>query len=318
MTCKKRLLTLSLALCLCVLPLNLALAQSGAQVGVFEEYQAQPDTRVEVPIEIRGVQDLYAIDVELSFDPAILSAEDADPNTAGIQPGLGTFLDAGMTLYNEVDLQAGKVRFVMSQINPSEPKSGDGVIIVVYFKGIAEGESALTISSLTLSDRGGVEIPAEGVNSKISISAGAAAPAATSIPVQDPTAVVIIPTLAPTNTPLPTAVPTATPVPTAVPTELPAGVVAEEGAGGEPTNVVAFPVVGSGGEQEDEGSALAGIWWILLLVGLAGAGAAVYLRLRGKPGDAVLTEAEATTPGADGVGDEPVEDETDQTTPPLG
>ncbi len=330
MTYMKRLLTFSLALCLCVLPLKLALAQSGAQVGVFDGYQLAPGARVEVPIEIRGAVDLYAIDIELSFDPAMLSAEDADPSMDGVQPALGTFLDAGLLLFNNIDLETGVVSFVMSQVNPSEPKSGDGILLVLYLVGKTAGESFLRVNNITLSDRFGNELPASGVGAMITVAEDAPVVTSTSIPVQEPTGVIVVPTLAATNTPLPTAVPTATPVPTAtsvpmatsvsaaVPTELPAGVVAEGVTGGEPTNVVAFPVVGSGGEQEDEGSALAGIWWILLLVGLAGAGAAVYLRLRGKPGDAVLTEAEATTPGADGVGDEPVEDETDQTTPPLG
>ncbi len=324
MTYMKRLLTLSLALCLCVLPLSLALAQSGGQVGVFDEQLLAPGARVEVPIEIRGAVDLYAIDIELSFDPAMLSAEDADPSMDGVQPALGTFLDAGLLLFNNIDLETGIVRFVMSQVNPSEPKSGDGILLVLYLVGKTAGESFLTVNSVTLSDRMGNELPSSGVGAMITVAEDAPVVTSTSVPVQEPTGVIVVPTLAATNTPLPTAVPTATPVPTAtsvsaaVPTEVPAEVVAEEIAGGEPTNVVTFPVVGSGGEQEEEGSVMAGIWWILLLVGLAGAGVAVYLRLRGKPGDAGLTDAQATTPGTDDGGDEALENETDQTAPPLG
>ena len=319
MTYMKRLLTLSLALCLCVLPLNLALAQSGAQVGVFDEQLLAPGARVEVPIEIRGAVDLYAIDIELSFDPAMLSAEDADPSMDGVQPALGTFLDAGLLLFNDIDLETGIIRFVMSQVNPSEPKSGDGILLVLYLVGKTAGESFLTVNSVTLSDRLGNELPSSGVGAMITVAEDAPAVTSTSIPVQEPTGVIVVPTLAATNTPLPTAVPTATSVPTAVPTNVPTAVIAEEIAGGEPTKAVSLPAVVSGGGQEEEGSALAGIWWILLLVGLAGAGVAVYLlRLRGKPGEDELTDAQATPPGTDGVGDEAVEDETDQATPPLG
>lgn len=317
MTYMKRLLTLSLALCLCVLPLKLALAQSGAQVGVFDEQLLAPGARVEVPIEIRGVVDLYAIDIELSFDPAMLSAEDADPSMDGVQPALGTFLDAGLLLYSSIDLETGIVRFVMSQVNPSEPKSGDGILLVLYLVGKTAGESFLTVNSITLSDRMGNELPSSGVGAMITVAEDAPVVTSTSVPVQEPTGVIVVPTLAATNTPLPTAVPTATSVPTAVPTEVPTAVIAEEVTSGEATNVVNFPVVVSGDGQEEEGSALAGSWWILLLVGLAGVGVAVYLRLRSKPGEDGLTDAQATPPGTDGAGDEAVEDETDQTTPTL-
>ncbi len=324
MTYMKRLLTFSLALCLCVLPLKLALAQSGAQVGVFDGYQLAPGARVEVPIEIRGAVDLYAIDIELSFDPAMLGAEDADLSMDGVQPALGTFLDAGLLLFNDIDLETGIVRFVMSQVNPSEPKSGDGILLVLYLVGKTAGESFLRVNNITLSDRFGNELPASGVGAMITVADDAPAVTSTSIPVQEPTGVIVVPTLAATNTPLPTAVPTATPVPTAtsvsaaVSTDVPAEVVAEGVTGGEPTKAVSLPVVVSGGGQEDEGSGMAGSWWILLLVGLAGAGGAYYWLRGRKPGEDGLTEAQASTPGADGAEDAAVEEETDQTPPPLG
>jgi len=118
-----------------------ASAQTSAQVGVFQAYEIQPGARVEIPIEIRNVQDLYAVDLEIHYDPRILTFEDANPQMDGIQPALGTFLDAGMVLYNTVDPEAGIIRFVMTQVNPSEPKSDSGVLIVLYAVGAAEGES---------------------------------------------------------------------------------------------------------------------------------------------------------------------------------
>jgi len=44
-------------------------AQGGTQAGVFEVPQIRPGVMVEVPVEIRDVTDLYAFDIELSFDP---------------------------------------------------------------------------------------------------------------------------------------------------------------------------------------------------------------------------------------------------------
>jgi len=187
-------------------PLQVVSAQGGgtAQGGVFTDYDLPPDIRVEIPLEIRNVEELYALDLELRFDPEVLIIEDANPEMKGVQPALGTFLDAGLTLYNEVDNEEGVLRFVMTQANPSEPKSGSGVVLVLYVRGVAEGETDLTVSLLELSTRQGTAIPVEPLNATVRVSSNAVAKESTAIPVQDSSALVQIPTLAPTEV-LPTA-----------------------------------------------------------------------------------------------------------------
>ncbi len=194
----------------------------GAQVGVFQTYAGKPGTRLEIPVEIKNVENCYAFDLELRYDPQILSVEDADPLRDGVQPALGTFLDAGMVLYNTVDAENGVIRFVMSQINPSEPKSGSGVLLVLYVSGLKEGESALELTKADLATREGQLIPAELVSGSVQISANAEESSGTAVPVQDPTGIMIISTLAPTSTPTP--VPTKAP---ATPTSVQAAVVEE-------------------------------------------------------------------------------------------
>lgn len=171
-----------------------ARAQAGVQVGVLEQLTTVPDTVVEVPIQVVEVTGLYAVDIELSFDPSVVTAEDADPANPGVQLGIGNFLDAGLVLYNEVDNQQGIARFVMTQVNPSEPKSGSGVLVVLYLKGVQVGKSALLMTNVQLADRTGVEIPASGVNSTLTVAATGPTVRATAIPVVNPTAVVWLPT----------------------------------------------------------------------------------------------------------------------------
>ena len=195
----------------------------GAQVGVFQTYTGKPGTRLEIPVEIKNVENCYAFDLELRYDPQVLSLEDADPLRDGVQPALGTFLDAGMVLYNTVDAENGIIRFVMSQINPSEPKSGSGVLLVLYVSGLKEGESALELTKADLATREGQLIPADLVSGSVQISLNAAESAGTAVPVQDPTGIMMIPTLAPTNTP--TIIPTKAP---ATPTIMPASASVEE------------------------------------------------------------------------------------------
>ena len=243
-----------------------ASAQNSAQVGVFQAYEIQPGARVEIPIEIRNVQDLYAVDLEIHYDPRILTFEDANPQMDGIQPALGTFLDAGMVLYNTVDPEAGIIRFVMTQVNPSEPKSGSGVLIVLYAVGAAEGEITLEVVRADLSTREGVAIPSELVENSVKVAASAAEIQATPIPVQNPTSIIVIPTLAPT------AIPTATPQPTATkPAQTQTAVITAI------VEAIASPTVAPTMAEQASGFSLAQNWWILLIIAAAIVGVVIYL-----------------------------------------
>lgn len=246
-----------------------ALAQEGAKVGVFADLEIPLDARVEVPVEVRDVSELYAVDLTIRFDPEILQVEDANPDLAGVQPGLATFLDAGMTLFNIVDNETGTVRFVMSQINPSEGKSGSGNLLVLYFVAKQAGTSQVTMEAVELANRLGEAIPVSGVNAEIVVSEGAPEVVATPIPVQDQGQIIVIETL------MPTATPTATPLPTAVvevveePTVAPA----------EPTAVLAVGGdVDSGSEQEPEEQGNGSLWWLLALPLVIIAGGVVIAR----------------------------------------
>ena len=191
---------------LTALPLQQVFGQDAepAQGGIFGAYEAQPESRVEIPVEIRDVSDLYAIDIQIEFNPEVVQVEDADPNQDGIQPALGTFLDAGLTLFNEVDNEAGLVRFVMTQVNPSEAKSGSGVVLVLYLSGSQTGVSDLDVTVLELSTRAGQAIEVEPVSGSVTVSADAPEADGTSIPVQDSGLLVAIPTVLPTAVPTPT------------------------------------------------------------------------------------------------------------------
>lgn len=248
-----------------------AMAQQGAQVGVFADLEIPLNARVEVPVEVRDVTELYAVDLTIRFDPAVLQVEDADPNRAGVQPGLATFLDAGMTLFNEVDNATGTVRFVMSQINPSEGKSGSGNLLVLYFVGKQAGTSLVTVEKVEASNRLGEAIAVSGVDAEIVVREGAPEVVATPIPVQDPTQIILIETLMPTPTPTATALPTAVVEAVVEPTIAPL----------EPTAMLAVGRdVDSGSEQQPEEQGIGSLWWLIGLPLVIIGGVVVYTRRR--------------------------------------
>lgn len=238
-----------------------------AELGVFDSVEVAPGAVVQVPVSVRYVQELYGVEVNLTFDPALLQVEDADPAAPGIQIALGDFLDAGLLLFNTADNENGTIRFVMSQYNPSEAKSGNGNILVISFKGAAEGESPLEVKDVQLSTREGVAIPVEVVSSSAVVRVDAPAQAAT-YPVAELTGLIVLGTFTPTPTFTATPVPTETPLPTqTLPSEIEPG---DDGTAGD---------VAAGNNEPGEGkSFIAQNWWIGLLLALLAVAAGFYYR----------------------------------------
>jgi hypothetical protein len=261
---------------LVAVPLQAVFGQAGAdtQGGIFGEYEVQPAGRVEVPVEIRNVEGLYAIDIQIAFDPEIVQVEDADSNQAGVQPALGTFLDAGLTLFDEVDNETGLIRFVMTQANPSEAKSGSGVVLVLYLTGVREGESDLAVTILELSTRAGDAIAVAPVDGRIVVSADAVESEAASIPVQDSDLLV----------PIPTIIPTVAPTPSADESRQAEGDPAENAAGDQS----GAEADAQSAEASDRSGASGGgfslveHWWIVLIVVVLVIGFGIYLAVTRK------------------------------------
>ena len=260
------LLVLSIVTVLSGFLVTTAGAQSNdtAKAGVFYSNAVAPGQIIEMPVEVRNVADLYAIDIELHFDPAILQVEDADPNTAGVQVALGTFLDAGLILYNTVDNAAGKIHVVMTQTNPSEGKTGDGVALVIYLRGAGVGTSDLTVTFLECASRTGEAIAVEPQNASVQVIEGAAPQEATAIPVQDPGDAVLIPTSQPTSTPSIASTP-----------EAKVEIGSDEAVSQDADATISATTVDRAASEAEDAQEKAGFnllsyWWVLLLV-VAGA-----------------------------------------------
>ena len=246
-------------------------AQDGnAEVGVFESFEVSPGSTVQVPVSIRNVNALYGIDITLQFDPEILEVVDMNTAMDGIQVGLGQFLDPGLLLFNNADNEEGSIRFTMSQYNPSEPKSGEGILLLITFKGIEEGQSPLTISSVVLSTGEGVEIPSAGIDSVLTVKQEAALQEST-YEVGNEEGLLLIPTITPT--------PISTLVPTSVTTQLATQAIEIVT---EPTKAASSTTISGDNASQDgnTGYFLVNNWWIvlLLLIGVMGAGVFFYLK----------------------------------------
>ena len=177
-----------LHVCLLILAVAapVAHAQSEPPVAIAvapTSLELAPGQEGEIAIEARDARDLYAFDVTLTFDPAAVTVVDSDPSLDGVQVGLGLFLDPGFVIINQADHQTGVVHVAMTQLSPSQPKSGAGPLVVVRLR--ASATSPLTLTRAELARPDGSKLPVALSSGQVMIAQTASArPTATPLPTQ--------------------------------------------------------------------------------------------------------------------------------------
>ena len=109
-----------------------------------------------VEIWVDGVAELYALDLELTFDAASFQAADADPAMDGIQLTPGEVPAPDFVVVNSVDNETGVVHYVVTQLGTSGAFSGSGLVATLHWQdgvtwqGGAEAQEDLSFGSVTL------------------------------------------------------------------------------------------------------------------------------------------------------------------------
>lgn len=94
-----------------------------AQLSLVPVTFQDPDS-LPVNIQLANVENLYGIELELSFDPSQLDVQDSDAAVAGIQLSVGSLLPPGETrlvIFNSADNNTGRIKFVATLLNPATP-----------------------------------------------------------------------------------------------------------------------------------------------------------------------------------------------------
>jgi Cohesin domain len=170
-------------------PVIVQITPASAQVGVGQT--------IDLAVEVVNVQGMYGFDVDLGFDPDAVEVVDADPILAGIQVSLGTFMDSGFVITNQVDVVAGNLRFAMTQLNPSIAKSGTGNLVVLRVIGKqANTISEIKLKNVQIAKIDGSEIFTSPNSGQIQVVQNIPGPTNTSVPTQG--AGMSIPTESPT------------------------------------------------------------------------------------------------------------------------
>lgn len=109
----------------------------------------------DVAIRLENARDVYGIDVSAAFDPAIVEIVDADPATDGVQMFEGAFPQPDFVALNSADNAAGTLRYVVTQVNPTPPATGSGVVFSFQVRARAGGATDLAVTLVEMSDRDG-------------------------------------------------------------------------------------------------------------------------------------------------------------------
>lgn len=130
-----------------------------APAGVGPEqdsYVIAPGSEAAIVVRLNNANEAYGIDVWASFDPSLLEVVDADPITGGIQVEVGSFPQPDFVAANRVDPAGGAIRYVITQMNPTSPATGSGILFTVRLRGRGvSGAGEFRIDQVEMSDRDG-------------------------------------------------------------------------------------------------------------------------------------------------------------------
>jgi hypothetical protein len=116
---------------------------------------------LDVYIHLANMHDLYALDIELGFNPAVLEVVDMDDTVDPPAVNLlvnpdPDFFNAGYWVYFDANNDTGKIRYVATQKRDTAAASGEGDVAMIRFRAkTAAADSAMTVTKAEFSDRDG-------------------------------------------------------------------------------------------------------------------------------------------------------------------
>ncbi len=165
-----------------------AKAQSGGARVVFDPpvLEVGAGQVEQVNIVLENAQEAYGIDVRASFDPSVIEIVDDDPGKSEVQMTPGEFLKPDFLVRNIANNGDGTLQYVATQVNPTPPATGSGIVLSIRVRGKTQGASAaFAVTAVEIADRRGVKLPVQGGEGTVQV---VAPKPETPTPVVEPTA----------------------------------------------------------------------------------------------------------------------------------
>ena len=156
----------------------LAAGQAAPNVGLLR-FNPSPATgvtggTVDVSIVSESVTNIYGVELDVSFDPSVITVVDADAGKGGVQITPGTCPAPDFVASNAADNAAGIISYAATQLNPSLPCAAGEVAAVTFrcTEGLLEKTTTqLTFATTIISDPDGSPIAHDPVNGTVECEA---------------------------------------------------------------------------------------------------------------------------------------------------
>lgn len=130
---------------------------SGTVIKVNEPHLTLPmcSAQETVTVKIENVSDLFAVQLELEYDPVVVQVVDADPDREGVQVRVDSAFSNGFIAQNTVDTTNGRISFAATLL--ASTLNGNIELISIDLQPQAVGNSALSLENVILA-RPGAEV----------------------------------------------------------------------------------------------------------------------------------------------------------------
>jgi hypothetical protein len=129
---------------------------------------------ITVDVVLSDVTGLYGIQLDLSFDPAVV-------NVVGETITPGDCPQPDFVVANSAENVTGTISYAATQLFPTAPCDG-GIVAKIAFQAVAEGQSDIHFSDWLLSNSDGEPLPAEAQDGSISVLIPKAVPSLVTTP----------------------------------------------------------------------------------------------------------------------------------------
>jgi len=101
-------------------------------------------------VEVQEIADLYGYQFELYFAKEMVSLLEGDIERSGINFKLGDFLSPDFVVMNDVNGDSGRASLALTQMDPSKPRSGSGILARIELQALEPGKSLFAFNNVIL------------------------------------------------------------------------------------------------------------------------------------------------------------------------
>jgi hypothetical protein len=120
-------------------------------------------------ILLENANSVYGIELYGQFDAQAVEVVDANPGKNLVQMAPGTIPKPDFVVRNLANNTTGTFEYATTQLSPTLPMSGNGVVVSIQVRGKRLGESTFTISPVIVADIDGTTLPVTIQNGMIEV-----------------------------------------------------------------------------------------------------------------------------------------------------